>query len=61
MKNRLYSKVLSCYLRDEARKRHFFNCLEQLLRYENISNLERSSIKSFVSDNIAEIVVIDPQ
>ena len=58
-KKRQYSKILSCYWRDEARKHQCFSYIENVLTDESFTDIEKEEIQDAVVSAFDILVAID--
>ncbi|XP_063412679.1 vacuolar protein sorting-associated protein 8 homolog [Mytilus trossulus] len=58
-KRRQYDKILSCYLRDYARKYHAFSYITSILNSDKYSSTEKEALKEEALRNLQELVSID--
>ncbi|XP_053385366.1 vacuolar protein sorting-associated protein 8 homolog [Mercenaria mercenaria] len=58
-KRRQFDKILSCYLRDYARKYHAFNFIITILDSERFTPEEKASVQAEALKNLEELVSID--
>ncbi|CAC5412316.1 VPS8 [Mytilus coruscus] len=58
-KRRQYDKILSCYLRDYARKYHAFSYITSILNSDRYSSMEKEALKEEALRNLQELVSID--
>ena len=58
-KNREYAKVLSCYIRDNARKYHSFAYINQLLSSDSFTDLEGSKLQDAILGSLDDLIAID--
>ncbi|KAL4217419.1 Vacuolar protein sorting-associated protein 8 [Mactra antiquata] len=58
-KRRQFDKILSCYLRDYARKYHAFNFITTILDSDRFTDVEKTSVQEEALLHLEELVSID--
>ena len=58
-KHRQYAKVLSCYIRDNARSYQSFAYINELLLADSFTDLERSEMQDAILNSLNDLVAID--
>ena len=58
-KNRQYAKVLSCYVRDSARRHHSFAYINELLLSDSFTDLEGKEMENAILNSLDDLIAID--